>query len=92
MCDRNTRALSQASDDESISSGGGKRWRSARGSVSRTLRTYSRASLATPAPRTQHLAEHLAAQLAAHRAALALPYDPSIWTQVHTLHTPHCFR
>ncbi|XP_026742467.1 uncharacterized protein LOC113504407 isoform X3 [Trichoplusia ni] len=70
-----------ASDDESISSGGGKRWRSARGSVPRTLRTYSRASAATPAPRAQHLAEHLAAQLAAHRAALALPHDPSIWTQ-----------
>ncbi|KAF9795686.1 hypothetical protein SFRURICE_003879 [Spodoptera frugiperda] len=79
-----------ASDDDSLSSGGGKRWRSGR-SDTRTLRTYSRASLCAPehgsrsscvpAAPPAPLRDHLATHLAAHLTALALPHDPTIWTQ-----------
>ncbi|XP_075992966.1 lethal (3) malignant brain tumor isoform X2 [Anticarsia gemmatalis] len=71
------------SDDESISSGGGKRSSRAHSSSSRALRTYSRLSApphaalaalsATPGARPDQLARHL--------AALALPQDPTIWTE-----------
>lgn len=81
---------SQASDDDSVSSGGGKRWRSAR-SDTRTLRTYSRASLAAPEPRAAvrepaPLRDHLATHLTAHLTALQLPHDPTVWSQVNHSH------
>ncbi|XP_049867191.1 uncharacterized protein LOC126367619 [Pectinophora gossypiella] len=59
----------EASDDESVSSGGGKRWRGS----PRPPRTYSRAAPAQPViPRL------LAAR---HIAALELPPDPTDWSQ-----------
>lgn len=69
--------IDPASDDESLSSSGGKRI--SRSLCSRSLRTYSRLtapvnSLAPPGvARNEQLTRHL--------AALALPQDPTIWTE-----------
>ncbi|XP_061383547.1 uncharacterized protein LOC116767345 isoform X2 [Danaus plexippus] len=71
------------SDDESLSSGGCKRWR---GSCSEDMRALRSASSRRP-PSTQsshHLPNHPApsrALLARHVADLDLPSDPSTWTQ-----------
>ncbi|CAB3252094.1 unnamed protein product [Arctia plantaginis] len=77
-----------ASDDESLSSGGGKRASQPHSECSRSLRTYSRRASATPsalvapaplAPLTPPAAR--TDQLVKHLAALALPQDPTLWTQ-----------
>ncbi|KAJ8723018.1 hypothetical protein PYW07_004198 [Mythimna separata] len=69
-----------ASDDDSVSSGGGKRWRSTRSDM-RALRTYSRASLAPSGSAPAPLRNRLAANLAAHLEQLQLPHDPQAWSQ-----------
>ncbi|KAM3961851.1 lethal (3) malignant brain tumor [Aphomia sociella] len=69
------------SDDESVSSGGWKRWRGSepRG-TERPLRTYSRASAPVQLrPSQQH--QPARALLARHLADLDLPSDPTVWTQ-----------